>query len=131
TARAHQFIASAALAAFEAASMDVSEPVSTHPSVVGSVVNAVRKFINRFCPHRPGALGAAPLLANSQKHLPRAAWAHVSSISISKEARARHRAGRFALAQVIPEMQAARSINYAPRCRRCRNNNQLARRNLV
>jgi phospholipase/lecithinase/hemolysin len=45
TARAHQFIASAALAAFEAASMEVSQPVSTHPSVVDSVVNEVRKFI--------------------------------------------------------------------------------------
>ena len=45
TARAHQFIASAALAAFEAASMEVSQPFSTHPSVVDSVVNEVRKFI--------------------------------------------------------------------------------------
>ena len=48
TARAHQFIASAALAAFEAASMGESQAVSTHPSLVDSVVNEVRKFIKRF-----------------------------------------------------------------------------------
>ena len=47
TARAHQFIASAALAAFEAASME-SQPGSTQPSVVDRVVNEVTKFIKRF-----------------------------------------------------------------------------------
>jgi len=45
TARAHQFIASAALAAFEAANIEMSQPVSTYPSVVDTVVNEVRKFI--------------------------------------------------------------------------------------
>jgi len=45
TARAHQFIASAALAAFEAANIQMSQPVSTYPSVVDRVVNEVRKFI--------------------------------------------------------------------------------------
>jgi len=45
TARAHQFIASASLAAFEAASMEVSQPVPAQPSFVESVVNEVRKFI--------------------------------------------------------------------------------------
>ena len=45
TARGHQFIASTALAAFEGASMQASQPNSTHPSVVDSVVNEVKKFI--------------------------------------------------------------------------------------
>jgi phospholipase/lecithinase/hemolysin len=45
TTRAHQFIASAALAAFEAANIEMSQPVSTYPSIVDRVVNEVRKFI--------------------------------------------------------------------------------------
>jgi phospholipase/lecithinase/hemolysin len=45
TARAHQFIAGAALAAFEAAGIEMNQPVTTYPSFVDSVVNEVRQLI--------------------------------------------------------------------------------------
>jgi phospholipase/lecithinase/hemolysin len=48
TERGHQFVASTALAAFQSASADTSQPVSPHPSVVERVANEVRKFIKRL-----------------------------------------------------------------------------------